>query len=81
MRLPIEELTFNKASHSGSGDNCVEVARFRKSSYSTGRGQDCVEVAGLPTGVAVRDTQNREAGHLSFPALEWSALLKAEAAR
>ncbi|MFL1379505.1 DUF397 domain-containing protein [Nocardiopsis protaetiae] len=49
---------------------------FRKSSYS-GSGDNCVEVADLPTGGAVvRDTQNRELGHLSFaePA-EWRAVL------
>ncbi|MBQ1081064.1 DUF397 domain-containing protein [Nocardiopsis sp. B62] len=33
------------------------------------------QVADLPTGTAVRDTQNREAGHLLFPCQEWSALL------
>ncbi|WP_344014152.1 DUF397 domain-containing protein, partial [Nocardiopsis exhalans] len=37
---------------------------FRKSSYSQPT-QNCVEVADLPDGAAVRDTQNREAGHLS----------------
>ncbi|WP_372339646.1 DUF397 domain-containing protein [Nocardiopsis sp. CC223A] len=49
---------------------------FRKSSYS-GSGDNCVEVAALPTGgAAVRDTQNRDAGHLAFaePA-EWRAAL------
>lgn len=48
---------------------------FRTSSYSSARGQDCVEAADLPTGAAVRDTQNREAGHLMFPSTEWAALL------
>ncbi|MBQ1083072.1 DUF397 domain-containing protein [Nocardiopsis sp. B62] len=48
---------------------------FRKSSYSQPQGQNCVEVADLPTGTAVRDTQNRQEGHLSFPSQEWSALL------
>ncbi|WP_017578112.1 DUF397 domain-containing protein [Nocardiopsis kunsanensis] len=47
---------------------------FRKSSYS-GRGDNCVEVADAPGRSAVRDTQNREAGHLSFSSSEWSALL------
>ncbi|WP_087101456.1 DUF397 domain-containing protein [Nocardiopsis sp. JB363] len=50
---------------------------FRKSSYSQGRTENCVEVADLPSAAAVRDTQNREAGHLAFPSLEWSALLRA----
>ncbi|MDE3722728.1 DUF397 domain-containing protein [Nocardiopsis sp. N85] len=49
---------------------------FRKSSYSSAKGQDCVEIAELPTGgAAVRDTQNRDAGHLLFPCSEWAALL------
>lgn len=47
---------------------------FRKSSYS-GSGDNCVEVADLPTGAAVRDTQNRDAGHLSFAGAEWTAAL------
>ncbi|PWV52312.1 DUF397 domain-containing protein [Nocardiopsis sp. L17-MgMaSL7] len=50
------------------------VLGFRSSSYSGGNG-NCVEVADLTTGAAVRDTQNREAGHLLFPCQEWSALL------
>ena len=50
---------------------------FRKSSYSQGRTENCVEVADLPSGSAVRDTQNREAGHLMFPSNEWTALLRA----
>lgn len=53
------------------------VLDFRKSSYSTGRGQDCVEVADVPGESAVRDTQNREAGHLMFPSGEWTAALSA----
>ncbi|QVJ03477.1 DUF397 domain-containing protein (plasmid) [Nocardiopsis eucommiae] len=49
---------------------------FRKSSYSGGQTQDCVEVADVPGASAVRDTQNRDAGHLLFPGAEWAALLK-----
>ena len=52
---------------------------FRKSSYSSGRGQDCVEVADVPGTSAVRDSQNRDLGHLSFPSSEWKALLGAAA--
>lgn len=48
--------------------------KFRKSSYS-GTGNNCVEVADLPGASAVRDTQNRQAGHLLFPGAEWTALL------
>nr|WP_152436736.1 DUF397 domain-containing protein [Nocardiopsis xinjiangensis] len=49
---------------------------FHKSSYSSAKGQDCVEFAEFATGAAVRDTQNRELGPLSFPPLEWTALLR-----
>lgn len=48
---------------------------FRKPSYSGARGGNCVEVADAPGIAAVRDTQNREAGHLSFSSSEWGALL------
>lgn len=48
---------------------------FRKSSYSSARGQECVEVADLRSGAAVRDTQNRGSGHLAFGVTEWAALL------
>lgn len=48
---------------------------FRKSSYS-GRGDNCVEIAGLPVGAAMRDTQNRQLGHLAFSSPEWVALLR-----
>ncbi|WP_106582720.1 DUF397 domain-containing protein [Murinocardiopsis flavida] len=48
---------------------------WHKSSYSSGA-QSCVEVAELPTEVLVRDTQNRTLGQLSFPAEQWTALLR-----
>lgn len=43
---------------------------WRKSSYSSARQENCVEVADLLDGAAVRDTQNREAGHLFYPSAE-----------
>lgn len=49
---------------------------FRKSSYSNDGG-NCVEVREHTTGTDVRDTQNREAGHLSFNRSEWLAALAA----
>ncbi|TMZ69996.1 DUF397 domain-containing protein [Klebsiella pneumoniae] len=49
---------------------------FQKSSYSA-NSQNCVEVAKAPHMAAVRDTQNREAGHLEFSASEFAALLHA----
>ncbi|TQN30330.1 uncharacterized protein DUF397 [Haloactinospora alba] len=47
---------------------------WHKSSYSNGSNNNCVEVAEGPV-TAVRDTQNRQAGHLSFSASEWQAFL------
>lgn len=46
---------------------------WHKASYSAASG-NCVEVSeGFE--MLVRDTQNRELGHLRFGAGEWSALL------
>ncbi|MFD0801544.1 DUF397 domain-containing protein [Streptomonospora algeriensis] len=38
---------------------------------------DCVEVADTGHRVHVRDTRNRELGHLSFPAASWNAFIAA----
>ncbi|WP_081748760.1 DUF397 domain-containing protein [Nocardiopsis sp. CNT312] len=46
---------------------------WHKSTYSDGA-HNCVEVAEGPV-TAVRDTRNRELGHLDVPAGEWTALL------
>ncbi|MEU0490354.1 DUF397 domain-containing protein [Nocardiopsis sp. NPDC006139] len=47
---------------------------WHKSTYSN-TGGNCVEVRELATGALVRDTQNRDAGHLEFPADQWAGLL------
>lgn len=47
---------------------------FRKSSYSGSQG-NCVEVADLTGEYFMRDTQNRDSGHLAFGSAEWAALL------
>lgn len=52
-------------------------AVWRKSSYSAPNSNNCVEFADVPAGAAVRDSQNPGAGHLTFAASEWSALLNA----
>ncbi|MES0837678.1 DUF397 domain-containing protein [Nocardiopsis tropica] len=51
---------------------------WRKSSYSGARG-DCVEVneTAVAGAVFLRDTRNRDLGHLEAPAPEWTALLAA----
>ncbi|GAB2516191.1 DUF397 domain-containing protein [Nocardiopsis aegyptia] len=47
---------------------------WHKSSYSSTGGQ-CVEVREHVAGADVRDTQNRDLGHLTVPGTEWVALL------
>ncbi|MBB6173583.1 hypothetical protein HNR23_003643 [Nocardiopsis mwathae] len=66
---------WRKSSYSGRNSNCVEVARFRKSSYSAASSNDCVEVAELPQGAAMRDSKHPALGHITFPAVEWNAFL------
>ncbi|WP_026126744.1 DUF397 domain-containing protein [Nocardiopsis xinjiangensis] len=75
------ELIFHKSSYSGASENCVEVAQipiaFRESSYSGETGGNCVEVGALPCGAAMRDSKQPDAGHLPFPASEWTGFLSA----
>lgn len=77
--LANERFHWKKSSYSAdTGGNCVEVAQlpanFRKSSHS-GQDQGCVEVAELPCSAAIRDSKNPGAGHLPFPASEWTGFL------
>lgn len=51
------------------------VGEWSKSSYS-GATTECVEVRETPRAVDVRDTKNRERGHLSFPTAEWVAFVR-----
>lgn len=50
---------------------------FHKSSYSSPRQENCMEVAEFSGGAALRDSQNRGHGHLTLPAEEWAAFLRA----
>lgn len=50
---------------------------WKKSSYSNGSGGHCVEARHDVAAVLMRDTQNREAGHLALAGSEWTALLGA----
>ena len=61
------------SSYSFSNGNCVEVEDWRKPRGSYGGG-NCVEVA---SGVAVRDTQDREGPVLKFSASQWRAFTAA----
>ncbi|WP_047871785.1 DUF397 domain-containing protein [Nocardiopsis sp. RV163] len=49
-------------------------ALFRTSTYSSAS-SNCVEVADTPAFSAVRDTQNRDLGTLTFGPAEWRAFL------
>ncbi|GAB3749492.1 DUF397 domain-containing protein [Nocardiopsis nanhaiensis] len=77
-------LSFYKSTYSAQNQDCVEVAHiptdFRKSSYS-GHAQDCVEVSELPCGAAIRDSKHPSAGHLPFPASEWTGFLRTTLSR
>ncbi|GAA1080791.1 DUF397 domain-containing protein [Nocardiopsis composta] len=48
---------------------------WHKSSYSA-NGANCVEVRERVDGADVRDTQHRDAGHLSFSPREWRSFLQ-----
>nr|WP_236572054.1 DUF397 domain-containing protein [Nocardiopsis sp. FR4] len=48
---------------------------WHKSSYSQGE-TSCVEVKEGPHSVLIRDTENRELGHLSFKKSEWSSFVR-----
>ncbi|WP_328589104.1 DUF397 domain-containing protein [Actinomadura logoneensis] len=39
-------------------------SQWRKSSYSSDKGDDCVEVAGELQGVLIRDSKNPDAGNV-----------------
>ncbi|GHC73880.1 hypothetical protein GCM10007079_08270 [Nocardiopsis terrae] len=47
---------------------------WHKSTYSDG-GSNCVEVRESASSADVRDTQNRELGHLRVPVSDWVAFL------
>lgn len=73
--------TWHRSSYSGgSGGNCLEVARRRKSTHSGGSGGsggNCLEVAdGHPAVVPVRDSKNPYGPKLAFRAEAWSAFIE-----
>ena len=49
---------------------------WRTSSYSNANGGECLEVAETPQMVLLRDTKNRELGHLLFLFPEWMAIIQ-----
>ena len=74
----LSSVRWSKSSHSAPRNaNCVEVGEaWHKSSHSNQGGGECVEVAESPREVLVRDTQNRDDGHLAFSAVEWAAFVR-----
>ncbi|EOD69276.1 DUF397 domain-containing protein [Amycolatopsis vancoresmycina] len=52
----------------------IDQGSWRKSSYS-GSDANCVEVSSTSTTVGVRDTKDREGGHLTIPASAWTAFI------
>lgn len=52
------------------------MKQWMKSSYSNPDGPQCVEIA-KDEHVLIRDTKNRELGHLTFDQDEWSSALSA----
>lgn len=61
---------------SNATESLISADGFRKATYSM-NGSNCVECRETANGVDMRDTQNRAAGHLTFPAQEWAALVGA----
>ncbi|WP_329052168.1 DUF397 domain-containing protein [Amycolatopsis sp. NBC_01488] len=70
----IAQGAWRKSSYSSDQANCVEVTAWRKSSYST-NDSNCVEVAAISAAVSIRDTKDREGGHLTVPAPAWAAFV------
>lgn len=66
---------WRKSSYSPHNDNCVEVG-WRKSSKS-GPDTNCVEVGLGFDVVGIRDTKDREGGHLAVAPAPWQAFLRA----
>lgn len=48
----------------------IEPSAWRKASYSGDQGA-CVEVGPAPAHVGIRDTKNREQGHLTVSRAAW----------
>ncbi|WP_329540933.1 DUF397 domain-containing protein [Streptomyces sp. NBC_01358] len=60
----------------GSGGNCLEVATWRRSTYSVGDGGDCLEVLdGVPEIVPVRDSKVTDGPALMFRPAAWAAFV------
>lgn len=54
----------------------MKITAWRKSTYSTSPDQNCVEVGLAPDIVGVRDTKNREQGHLAVSRTAWASFVR-----
>ncbi|MDH6122085.1 DUF397 domain-containing protein [Kitasatospora sp. GAS204B] len=54
----------------------MQLAQWRKSSYSNGDGGDCIEVNDTAPG-QVRDSKDPEGPFLTFPPTAWQAFVDA----
>ncbi|MGW1681699.1 DUF397 domain-containing protein [Saccharopolyspora sp. NPDC002376] len=55
----------------------LDRAIWRKSSRSGGNGGNCVEVGFGFDAVGIRDTKDRDGGHLAVAPARWQAFLRA----
>ncbi|GAA2263769.1 hypothetical protein GCM10010232_64610 [Streptomyces amakusaensis] len=53
----------------------ADESSWFKSSYSNATGGNCVEVAVLTSGIAIRDSKNKQGPALAVPAASWQAFL------
>ncbi|TDD54835.1 DUF397 domain-containing protein [Saccharopolyspora elongata] len=70
-----EFMHWRKSSYSGTQSSCVEVG-WRKSSYSWPN-NNCVEIGLGVDAVGVRDTKDRDGGHLAVPVPSWHRFIGA----
>jgi hypothetical protein len=68
-------LRWRTSSYSGAGENCVEVAPWRTSSYSPNGGENCVEVAPVSDRVLVRHSKHPDAGTIEFAGPAWAVFV------
>jgi hypothetical protein len=55
--------------------SAFDNAGWCKSSYSGGEHGNCVELAAIPDAIGIRDTKNRDAGHLQISKRDFVSLL------
>lgn len=74
----LNDARWRVSSYSSAEQNtCVEVAPlpWRISSYSSAGENTCVEVAPAPGAVGIRDTKDRDRGHLIVGRATWASFV------